>query len=91
MARRRYPFVPRAVVPDAYPSLRRVRDLSAPLLVIHGDRDEIVPLAHAEALFEAASDPKRLQIIEGVGHDDLVAVAGDQWATAITRFNAAGA
>jgi uncharacterized protein len=88
MARRHYPFVPAAVVPDAYPSLRRVRELRAPLLVIHGDRDEIVPLMHAEELFEAAPDPKRLRIIEGVGHNDLVTVAGEEWAVAITDFSA---
>jgi fermentation-respiration switch protein FrsA (DUF1100 family) len=68
MARRHYPIVPPAVLPDAYPSLRRVRELRAPLLVIHGDCDEIVPLLHAEALFEAAPDPKRLHTIEGIGH-----------------------
>ena len=89
MARRHYPLVPPAVVPDAYPSLRRVRDLRAPLLVIHGDRDEIVPLLHAEALFEAAPDPKQLHIIEGVGHNDLVTRAGERWAAAIARFSAA--
>jgi fermentation-respiration switch protein FrsA (DUF1100 family) len=53
------------------------------MLVIHGDRDEIVPLLHAEALFEAARDPKRLLIIEGAGHNDLLTVAGERWAAAI--------
>jgi fermentation-respiration switch protein FrsA (DUF1100 family) len=52
------------------------------------NRDEIVPLLHAEALFEAAPDPKRLHIIEGVGHNDFVTLAGEQWAAAITRFSA---
>jgi uncharacterized protein len=89
LARRHYPMLPRAVVPDAYPSLRRVRALRAPLLVFHGDRDEIVPVGHAEALFEAAPEPKRLQVIEGAGHNDLVTGAGDQWAAAIARFSAA--
>ncbi len=89
MARRHYPLVPPAVVPDAYPSLRRVRDLRAPLLVIHGDRDEIVPLLHSDALFEAAPEPKRLHIVEGVGHNDLVTFAGEEWAAAIARFSAA--
>jgi uncharacterized protein len=88
MARRHYPFLPRALVPDAYPSLRGVRALRAPLLVIHGDRDEIVPLFHAEALFEAAPVPKRLHVVEGVGHNDLVSRAGDEWAAAIARFTA---
>ncbi len=88
MARRHYPIVPSAVVPDAYPSLRRVPELRAPLLVLHGDRDEIVPLFHAEELFDAAPEPKQLHVIEGVGHNDLVSVAGDEWVTAITRFSA---
>jgi uncharacterized protein len=88
MARRHYPMLPPVLVPDAYPSLRRVRELRAPLLVLHGDRDEIVPLLHAEALFEAAPDPKQLHIIEGVGHNDLVTLAGDEWAAAIARFSA---
>ena len=89
MARRHYRLVPPAVVPDAYPTLRRVCRLRAPLLIIHGDRDEIVPLLHAQALFEAAPDPKRLHVIEGVGHNDLVTAAGEQWAATITRFCAA--
>jgi uncharacterized protein len=87
MARRHYPLVPPALVPDAYPSLRRIRELRAPLLVIHGDRDEIVPPLHAETLFEAAPHPKRLHMIEGVGHNDLVTVAGGEWAAAIGRFS----
>ncbi len=88
MARRHYPVVPPPLVPDAYPSLRRVPRLRAPLLVLHGDRDEIVPLLHAEALFEAAPEPKDLQVIEGVGHNDLVTRAGTAWAEAIRRFSA---
>ena len=83
LARRHYPFIPPPLVPDAYPSLRRIADLRAPLLVIHGDRDEIVPLFHAEALFEAAREPKRLLVIEGAGHNDLLTVAGEQWAEAV--------
>jgi hypothetical protein len=88
MARRHYPIVPPAVVPDAYPSLRRMPELRAPLLLLHGDRDEVVPLFHAEALFEAAPEPKQLHVIDGVGHNDLVTLAGEQWASAIARFSA---
>lgn len=88
MARRHYPILPPRLVPDAYPSLRRVHELRAPLLVLHGDRDEIVPVLHAEALFEAAPEPKQLHVIEGVGHNDLVTLAGQAWAAAISRFSA---
>ena len=83
MARRHYPFIPPPLVPDAYPSLRRIPDLRAPLLVIHGDRDDIVPMFHGEALYAAAREPKRLLVVEGAGHNDLVTLDGEQWAAAI--------
>ena len=39
-----------------------------PLLLIHGDADEVVPVSHAHALFDAAGDPKQLAVIEGGAH-----------------------
>ncbi len=38
------------------------------LLVIQGDRDEVVPPAHARRLFDRAVEPKRLQLIPGADH-----------------------
>lgn len=85
IARYHYPLIPSLLVPDAYPSLRRVGGLRAPLLLLHGDHDDTVPLAHARALFNAAPEPKRLHVFFGLGHD--LAVAGakyrktiDEWA-----------
>jgi pimeloyl-ACP methyl ester carboxylesterase len=83
LARKHYAIVPGPLVPDAYPSLRRIRELRAPLLVVHGDRDDLVPLLHAEALFDAAPEPKRFEVLEGVGHNDLVSRAGPAWVAAI--------
>jgi fermentation-respiration switch protein FrsA (DUF1100 family) len=83
MARLHYPFIPRALVPDAYPSLRLIRRLQAPLLMLHGAGDRIVPLMHGEALFEAAPDPKRLEVFAGAAHNDLIGSAGRRWIEAI--------
>ena len=76
MARRHYGLIPPALVPDAYPSLRRIAGLRAPLLVVHGDDDMIVPVEHGQALFDAAPEPKRLCIVPGAGHNDIVSQAG---------------
>jgi pimeloyl-ACP methyl ester carboxylesterase len=76
MGRLHYRLVPRLLVPDAYPSLRRIGELRAPLLVVHGEDDAIVPVEHGTALFRAAPDPKRLRIVPGVGHNDIVSLAG---------------
>jgi fermentation-respiration switch protein FrsA (DUF1100 family) len=76
MARRHYRLVPAALVPDAYPSLRLIATLRTPVLVVHGEDDVLVPVEHGRALFAAAPEPKRLRIVPGVGHNDLVSHAG---------------
>jgi uncharacterized protein len=89
MARLHYPFIPRAAVPDAYPSVRLIGDLRAPLLCLHGDRDEVVPLLYGEALFAAAPEPKHLHVFGGVAHNDVLARAGREWADVIARWASA--
>jgi uncharacterized protein len=88
IARVHYPFLPSALVPDAYPTLRRIGELDAPLLVLHGDRDDIVPLEHGRALFEAAHLPKRMRILEEVGHNDVIELAGPELADTIASWAA---
>jgi fermentation-respiration switch protein FrsA (DUF1100 family) len=86
MARLHYPLIPRMFVPDAYPSLRLIGELPVPLLVLHGDRDEIVPLRQGRALYDAAPGPKRMEVFAGVGHDDFVARARRRWLAAIADW-----
>ncbi|WP_067849264.1 alpha/beta hydrolase [Nocardia lijiangensis] len=74
-----YPFLPRPLIPDAYPSLRRIGNLAAPVLIMHGDRDELLPLRNAERLYAAASEPKRLVVVPGAGHNDVIALLGAEW------------
>jgi uncharacterized protein len=81
-----YPLLPGSLIPDAYPTVRRIRELSAPLLVLHGDSDEIVPLSQGRALFAAASEPKRMHVLVGVGHNDLVEFAGPEFAREIASW-----
>jgi uncharacterized protein len=83
IARLHYPFIPRAFVPDAYPSLRRVRALRAPLLVLHGDDDRVVPVIDGQALYEAAPGPKRIELFPGAGHNDVI---GPGWIDVISDW-----
>ena len=85
-ARAHYPFIPTALIPDADPSLRLIGRLRAALLVLHGDRDDVVPLAHGKALFDAASEPKRIRVFAGLEHNDLVARAGREYADEIASW-----
>jgi alpha-beta hydrolase superfamily lysophospholipase len=51
-----------------YDVVRAVKELYCPLLIVHGNLDEQVPLSHAEVLYENANEPKNFQIIEGGDH-----------------------
>jgi len=50
-----------------YDLIEAVRN-APPILILQGSSDEIVPLEHAQKLYAAASEPKRLEIIEGADH-----------------------
>lgn len=56
---------------SGFDSLRRVRGVHVPLLVAHGDEDEVVPYALGEALFAAAGEPKRFLHLPGAHHNDV--------------------
>jgi uncharacterized protein len=67
-----FPFVPvRWLLLDRFDTLSRIAAVRAPVLVAHGDRDDVIPFAHGEAVFAAASDPKRFLHVPGGDHGDL--------------------
>ncbi|WP_336086780.1 alpha/beta hydrolase [Nocardia sp. SSK8] len=86
-ARSVYPFLPAPLIPDAYPSLRRIATLRVPILMMHGDRDELLPLRHAERLYAAATEPKRLIVVPGAGHNDVIDALGARWPKLITEWS----
>jgi fermentation-respiration switch protein FrsA (DUF1100 family) len=58
---------------NRFDSLARVGRRTIPLLVAHGDRDEVVPFELGERLFAAAQGPKRFYRIIGGHHNDALA------------------
>ena len=67
-----YPFVPvRWFMKDTFHSDERIVRLDAPLLVLHGEQDRVVPIAFGESLFKLAPEPKRMVRFPLGGHVDL--------------------
>lgn len=60
VAQHHYPFVPaRHLVKDRFDSAARIAAVKSPVLVLHGERDSVVPVEFGRALFAAAVEPKR--------------------------------
>ena len=72
MTRQQHPIVPAALlVSDRYDSLSRIGRVNAPILMLHGERDGIIPAALGEALYAAAPEPKERWVAPRAGHADL--------------------
>lgn len=72
VAREHYPFLLAGfVLWDSYRSVDYIEDIEMPLLVIHGDKDSIIPLRLGEKLVARALEPKTLVVVKGAGHNDL--------------------
>ncbi len=68
-----YPWLPlRDLLNERYDVLARIDALNAPLLLGHGERDAVNPVAMGRRLFAAAKDPKRGVFYPNGGHDNLI-------------------
>ena len=88
-----YPWLPiRLALLDRYESIDRIGGLSSPLLFLHGDADNVVPLELGRRLFEAAPAQsasgiaRRFALLPGAGHNDVLGVARDAYRDAIEAF-----
>jgi len=85
-------FLSTPVDPDRLRNLEeavaaRVRSITLPILILHGEWDTLIPPSYAYYLFETVgSEVKRLEIIPGAGHNDIMLVGMDQYFSAIKEF-----
>lgn len=87
MAGRAYPFLPVSLLLQThYDSLAKIGKVETPLLVLHGDKDEIVPLEAGRKVFDTARGVKEFYIIRGAGHNDTHLVGGEEYFATLRRF-----
>jgi uncharacterized protein len=87
VGQRHFPFLPvRWLLRDRYETIGLIEQIHAPLLVIAGTADRIVPFEDSERLFEAAWEPKWLVTIEGADHNDEELLNGPELVGAVVRF-----
>jgi fermentation-respiration switch protein FrsA (DUF1100 family) len=72
----------------SFDSQARIGRVHVPLLIIHGDRDGIIPVRLAQDLFAAANQPKSFWLVPGAGHNDIWQVAGASYPERLRSFYA---
>lgn len=72
---------------SAKASLERVRSITMPVLIIHGEYDELIPHEQAQLLYQnVGSKDKILVTIPGAGHNDIMLIGYDMYFSAIREF-----
>lgn len=72
---------------DGFGNLEKMARIKLPTLLIHGERDWIIPIADAELLFEACRvKDKALVRIPGAGHNDLMLIGRKAYFEALAKF-----
>ncbi len=60
-----------AMLTQRFDTLTKVRSLQMPILIMHGTTDQTIPVEMSQALYQAASEPKELQLIPQADHNTV--------------------
>jgi fermentation-respiration switch protein FrsA (DUF1100 family) len=87
MARRLYRFPCAGFLPRSrFDSVAKIGRVRAPVLIIHGTDDAVVPFEMGRKLYEAAREPKGFYPVQGAAHDDPHRVGGATYLAKLREF-----
>ncbi len=87
MARVVFPLLPIGpLLRTRYDVAEKIKAVKAPVLVLQGDRDEVIPVEQGKKVFAAASAPKEFYTVRGAGHNDTFIVGGDAYFATVKDF-----
>jgi uncharacterized protein len=87
MARVIFPFLPLGpLLQTRYDVREKIQRIKIPLLVLHGDQDEVVPFTQGKLVFDAAPEPKKFFTIAGARHNDTYLAGGDSYFQQLRDF-----
>ena len=87
MARVVFPLLPIGpFLQTQYDVRAKISRIKVPLLVLHGERDEIVPFEHGKTVFDAAPEQKKFFPIAGAAHNDTYTIGGATYFKELKQF-----
>ena len=87
MAKKAFPRLPLyLLVRTKYDSLSKIGGLSSPILILHGDKDEIVPISQGRKLYDMATEPKSFYKIQGAAHNNTYIVGDEAYFRTLAGF-----
>ena len=80
MARRMFGIPFFEYIPKSrFDSLAKIPRVRAPILIVHGTQDQVIPFSMGERLYRAAPEPNSFFPVEGAGHNNVFGVGGERY------------
>jgi pimeloyl-ACP methyl ester carboxylesterase len=87
VAKEKFPWLPvRLFLSDKYDSIQNLKAFQGRIAIIGAERDEVIPIHHAQALYASLSVNKKMWTIKGAGHNDWPELVDHSWWKEITDF-----
>jgi alpha-beta hydrolase superfamily lysophospholipase len=81
------PWLPiRLLLSQKFDSITKIRDISMPVLIVHGGDDRYVPSRFSQELYSAAPGPKQLLVVDGATHNNCMRVGSAQYRAALQQL-----
>lgn len=71
---------------DYFVNFKKIGKVTVPILIIHGEEDDIIPLWHSVKLLKYVNAPVSVYFVKNAGHNDLLYVAGATYWITIANF-----
>lgn len=73
---------------DVFQNLSKIPHVKAPILLIHGTHDSVIPLWHGQKIYDAIQSPKQALWVDGASHNNVLTIADKSYWQAIQHFAA---
>ncbi len=72
LAKDRYPYIPLSIImKDKYMNEEAIKNVSSPVLILHGKMDRLANYKYSKRLYEAANETKKFAVFETGNHVNL--------------------
>lgn len=72
---------------DKFNNIQKIKEITVPLLLIHGTDDKVIPISHSRRLFQKANEPRLYFEVENAGHNNVMYEAGETYWETINSFS----
>jgi len=87
VAKEKFPWLPvRLFLSDTYDSVQNLKAFQGKIAIIGAERDEVIPIRHAQTLYASLVVNKKMWTIKGAGHNDWSELVDRSWWEEVTNF-----